>query len=134
MGKLGICHEAETGLSKVLFFTPTDNVLWGFRTCYRLTEDKKITAGDDNLDIEKYMGYGGLGELWNNSEKHSLEFLLRNNLRSHNREAFQLGCSFPINDHLHDYVEYFNGYGESLIYYNQHAQRLGIGFKLTNWS
>jgi len=118
-------------------FAPTDNVLWGFRTWYRLPEDEKITAldpaGDDNPDIEKFMGYGELGGLWSISDNHSLEFMLRNNLRSDNRGAIQLGWSFPIDDRLQGYVEYFNGYGESLIYYNHHAQRLGIGFKLSNW-
>lgn len=118
-------------------FAPAENVLWGFRTWYRLPEDEKVTAldatGDDNPDIEKYMGYGELGGLWNISDKHSLEFMFRNNLRSENKGAIQLGWSFPINDKIQGYVEYFNGYGESLIYYNHHAQRLGIGFKLTNW-
>jgi len=118
-------------------FAATDNVLWGFRTWYRLPEDEKISvfdpSGDDNPDIEKYMGYGELGGLWSISDKHSLEFMFRNNLRSDNRGAIQLGWSFPINDRVQGYVEYFNGYGESLIYYNHHIQRLGIGFKLTNW-
>jgi phospholipase A1 len=118
-------------------FAPTDNVLWGFKTWYRLPEDEKVTAldpsGDDNPDIEKYMGYGEIGVLWSISEKHSLEFMLRNNLRSKNKGAIQLGWSFPINERIQGYVEYFNGYGESLIYYNHHSQRLGIGFKLTNW-
>lgn len=83
-------------------------------------------AGDDNPDIEKYMGYGELGGLWSILDKHSLAFLLRNNLRSDNKGGMQLGCSFPINDQL-------QGYGESLIYYNHHAKRLGIGIKLTHW-
>jgi phospholipase A1 len=118
-------------------FAATENVLWGFRTWYRLPENEKITAldpsGDDNPDIEKYMGYGELGGLWSISDKHSLEFMFRNNLRSKNKGAIQLGWSFPINDRIQGYIEYFNGYGESLIYYNHHAQRLGIGFKLSNW-
>jgi phospholipase A1 len=118
-------------------FAPADNVLWGFRTWYRIPEDEKVTpldpGGDDNPDIEKYMGYGELGGLWSISEKNSLEFLLRSNLRSDHKGAIQLGWSFPINDRIQGYIEYFNGYGESLIYYNQHTQRLGIGFKLTNW-
>lgn len=118
-------------------FAPADNVLWGFRTWYRLPEDEKLNpfdaSGDDNPDIEKYMGYGELGGLWSISDKHSLEFMLRNNLRSENKGAIQLGWSFPISDKIQGYVEYFNGYGESLIYYNYHTQRLGLGFKLTNW-
>lgn len=120
-----------------LAFAPTDNMVWGLRTWYRIPEDEKLdlldASGDDNPDIEKFMGYGELGGLWKISDKHSLEIMLRNNLRSDNKGAIQLGWSFPINDSIQGYVEYFNGYGESLIYYNQHIQRLGIGFKLTNW-
>ncbi|MEP0354733.1 phospholipase A [Paraglaciecola sp.] len=118
-------------------FAATEKVIWGFRTWYRIPEDEKTSpldaSGDDNPDIEKYLGYGELGGLWSISDKHSLEFMIRNNLRSENKGAIQLGWSFPINDKIQGYVEYFNGYGESLIYYNYHTQRLGIGFKLTNW-
>lgn len=136
-GQTGQLSRSWNRLILGFTFAPADHVLWGFRTWYRLPEDEKVTAldpaGDDNPDIEKYMGYGELGGLWSISDKHSLEFMLRNNLRSKNKGAIQLGWSFPINDKIQGYVEYFNGYGESLIYYNQHAQRLGIGFKLTNW-
>ncbi|WP_299081075.1 phospholipase A [uncultured Paraglaciecola sp.] len=119
-------------------FAPTENVVWGLRTWYRIPEDEKVDpldpAGDDNPDIEKYLGYGELGGLWSIADKHSLEFMFRNNLRTEdNRGSIQLGWSFPINGRIQGYVEYFNGYGESLIYYNHHSQRLGIGFKLTNW-
>ncbi|MFT2090048.1 phospholipase A [Paraglaciecola sp. 2405UD69-4] len=118
-------------------FAATEKMLWGFRTWYRIPEEEKKSpldaSGDDNPDIEKYMGYGELGGLWSISDKHSLEIMLRNNLRSDNKGAIQLGWSFPINDKIQGYVEYFNGYGESLIYYNYHTQRLGIGFKMTNW-
>ena len=119
-------------------FAPTENVVWGLRTWYRIPEEEKIdpfdAAGDDNPDIEKYLGYGDLGGIWNIADKHSLEFMFRNNLRAKgNKGSIQLGWSFPINGRIQGYVEYFNGYGESLIYYNHHSQRLGIGFKLTNW-
>jgi phospholipase A1 len=136
-GQTGLLSRSWNRIILGFAFAPTDNVLWGFRTWYRLPENEKISAldpaGDDNPDIEKYMGYGELGGLWSISEKHSLEFMIRNNLRSDNKGAIQLGWSFPINDRIQGYIEYFNGYGESLIYYNLHAHRIGIGFKLTNW-
>lgn len=136
-GQSGLLSRSWNRIILALAFAPTENMLWGFRTWYRLPEDKKLDAldasGDDNPDIEKYMGYGELGGLWSISDKHSLELMLRNNLRSENKGAIQLGWSFPINDKIQGYVEYFNGYGESLIYYNYHTQRLGIGFKMTNW-
>jgi len=69
---------------------------------------------------------------WVNNH-HNLSILLRNNFDSDNKGAVVLGWSYPINDHLQGYVEYFNGYGESLIYYNEHTQTIGFGIKLTDW-
>lgn len=136
-GQSGSLSRSWNRIILSLGFAPTEHFVWGFRTWYRIPEDEKSTpldaSGDDNPDIEKYMGYGEIGGLWSISDKHSLEIMIRNNLRSDNKGALQLGWSFPINDKIQGYVEYFNGYGESLIYYNHHTQRLGIGFKLTNW-
>lgn len=65
-------------------FTPTDNVLWGFRMWNRLPEDEKSStldpSGDDNPDIEKHKGYVELGGLWTILDKNLLELMFRNNL------------------------------------------------------
>lgn len=136
-GQTGLLSRSWNRIILGLVFAQTDNVTWGLRTWYRVPEDEKLDPrapeGDDNPNIERYFGYGELGGIWHLSDQHSLEFMLRNNLRSDNKGAVQLGYSFPINGKLQGYLEYFNGYGESLIYYNQHTQRLGLGFKLTNW-
>jgi outer membrane phospholipase A len=42
-------------------------------------------------------------------------------------------ASYPFTSHLRGFVQYFNGYGESLIYYNEPTQRLSIGVKMTDW-
>lgn len=117
--------------------TNNNNIMWNLRTWWRLPESDKVTPeasdGDDNPNIENYMGYGELGLLWKVNHTHNLDMIFRNNLKSDNRTTIQLGWSFPLGHNLRGYVEYFNGYGESLIYYNRHASRLGIGVKLTDW-
>jgi phospholipase A1 len=114
-----------------------DNLVWNLRTWWRIPEETKSDendqTGDDNPNIEDYMGYGELGLLWKVNEHHNIDVMLRNNLQSDNKGAIQVGWSFPLSTHLRGYVEYFNGYGESLIYYNEKVSRIGIGVKLTDW-
>ncbi|WP_199271630.1 phospholipase A [Paraglaciecola sp. L3A3] len=136
-GQTGLLSRSWNRIIASVIFAHTNNVTWGIRGWYRIPEEEKLDPmapeGDDNPFIERYLGYGELGGLWSISDKHSLEFMFRNNLRNDNRGAVQLGWSFPINGKLQGYVEYFNGYGESLIYFDQHTQSIGLGFKLTNW-
>lgn len=39
-----------------------------------------------------------------------------------------LDYSYPIYKNLYLYVQYFNGYGESLADYNRSIERVGVGF------
>lgn len=113
-----------------------DAITYSLRTWWRIPEDEKETPdglGDDNPDIEHYLGHGELGAVWQINNHHNVSILLRNNFKSDNKGAVVLGWSYPINNHLQGYVEYFNGYGESLIYYNEHTQTIGFGIKLTDW-
>jgi phospholipase A1 len=97
---------------------------------YRIPEDEE---NDDNPDIEDYLGNGefraGFG--WRN---HVFAMMLRNNLQSdHNRGAVELGWSFPLLPKLKGYVQYFYGYGESLIDYDHKNNRIGVGVLLSDW-
>ena len=60
----------------------------------------------------------------------------RNNLESgFDRGALELGWSFPLwtYPYMKGYIQYFRGYGESLIDYDQRVNRIGIGISLTDW-
>lgn len=109
-----------------------------FKPWWRIPEKRKEDPlqpdGDDNPDIDDYMGYFELYSAYKWDEQ-NFGIMLRNNLRSDNKGAVQLDWTFPLDDEgkLRGYVQYFNGYGESLIDYNRHVNRLGVGFVLTDW-
>jgi len=63
-----------------------------------------------------------------------LGLLWRNNLRTNgNRGAIRLTASFPLLARVSGYLLYYNGYGESLLDYNAHTNRFGVGFILKEW-
>ncbi len=119
------------------FLFEKGNFVFSLKPWWRVPEEAKDSpensSGDDNPDIDKYMGYGELGMLYKWRD-HDLTLLFRNNLRtSENMGAIQLGWSFPIYKKLKGYLQYFNGYGETLIDYNASANRIGTGLLLTEW-
>jgi len=108
------------------FIFERENYFFSFKPWYRIPEKAE---DDDNPDIEDYLGYFELtGGYRGAGNKFSV--LLRNNLQSQNRGAVELRWGFPIGNRVRGYVKYFNGYGESLIDYNESVQTLGIGFEL----
>lgn len=121
---------ANIGLEK-------DNFGLQLRTWYRIPEDK---SNDDNSDLIRYLGYG---ELWGAFywEKHRFAVMLRNNLRQENLGAVQLDWSVPLSliherfgDRFSFYIQYFNGYGESLLDYNKSINRISAGFMIADWN
>ncbi|MDY0291196.1 MAG: phospholipase A [Desulfuromonadaceae bacterium] len=112
-----------------------DNLILAFKPWYRIPESDKNGAadptGDDNPDIDAYLGYGEIRALYK-WEDHTFTLLLRNNLRTgDNRGAVELGWIFPITTCINGYLQYFNGYGESLIDYDSSVNRIGLGFTVT---
>jgi phospholipase A1/A2 len=105
------------------------NFAGAIRGWYRIPESR---TSDDNPDISDYLGYGDL-TLAYKFPTGTLSATLRNNLKSNNRGAIEIDYSFPFNRHIKGYIQYFNGYGESLIDYNRSVNRIGIGIALTDW-
>jgi len=99
-----------------------------FRPWVRLPEFET----DDNPDIGEYMGnfelrasYKAWDTVWS--------ALIRNNLRVQNKGAYELGINLPFFGMLRSYIQFFNGYGESLLDYNHSTTRIGAGFIFTDW-
>lgn len=89
----------------------------------------------DNPDIDDYMGHGEITFAYARNG-HVFTTMFRNQLESDfDRGALQATWSFPLLDYryLKGYVHYFNGYGESLIDYNNKVQSLGVGISITDW-
>lgn len=112
-----------------LLFQDKDTV-YSIKPWYRIPESEST---DDNPNIEKYLGYGEF-TIVHAFDDYTVDMMLRNNLRSSgNKGAVQLGFTFPLWGKSRGYVQYFNGYGQSLLDYNRNSQTLGVGIMLTSW-
>ncbi|NVJ60643.1 MAG: phospholipase A [Gammaproteobacteria bacterium] len=97
----------------------------------RQKEDEFDAKGDDNPDIDDFYGYFEM-HLFRKIHDNELSVMLRNNLRSDNKGAIELGYSYPFSTKVRGYVQLFHGYGETLIDYNHKNTRLGVGIMLNN--
>jgi phospholipase A1 len=101
------------------------------RPWWRIHEDRPT---DDNPDIEDFMGRGEL-LVTRNWGGHEISALFRHSLRGGDRShsAVELNWAFPIYGELKGYLQFFSGYGESLIDYNHSANYVGLGVSLIEW-
>jgi phospholipase A1 len=112
------------------FLFEKGNTAFSFKPWYRIPES---SSEDDNPNIENYYGYGEFS-LIHIIDDYSFDVMFRNNLKSSgNRGAVQLGFNFPLWGKTRGYIQYFNGYGQSLLDYDHQTQSLGVGVMLTNW-
>jgi phospholipase A1 len=143
---IGIEHESN-GQTELLsrswnrvYLTPyyeNEYVILSLKSWFRIKEKKKTspddTEGDDNPDMQKYTGYNEFGI--------TVKFAGLNNLYIstigrynfvHNKGSIEANVTFPgIIKNMSVMVQYFEGYGESLIDYNVRQRKAGIGFSVT---
>ena len=89
---------------------------------------------DDNPDLTDYLGHGELRFAYKYKDN-VFSLMSRNNLESgFSKGAVEVGWSFPIPNYpyLKGYLQYFSGYGESLIDYDKYVSRMGIGLLFTD--
>lgn len=103
-----------------------DSYSLGMRVWNRIDS---VPIDDDNPDIDDYLGYGEL-YLGYDVGRNRLALMLRNPF---DKEAIQLDWTYLFSEKVGFYVQYFNGYGESLLDYNHRVNRIGIGFMLNEW-
>jgi len=130
-GQSGLQSRSWDRLFATLVFEREHWVL-GFKPWLWVSPDK---ATGDNPDIDDYMGHGEFRVIYGR-KGHVFSGMLRNQIESgFERGAVELSWSFPVFDYpyLRGYVQYFYGYGESLIDYNNKVNRLGIGISVTDW-
>lgn len=128
-----------------------DNLFLSTRVWYRIKEDAKpdwyyeqtehdpliiqqYSDGDDNPDIEDYLGYGDIKLDYLYGKNH-FGLMLRNNLDfDDNKGAVEFTYSYPFFNSPDSswYVKVFTGYGESLIDYNVDVTKASFGFSFSD--
>lgn len=112
-----------------------NNFVFSLSPWYRIPEPEQEFPGDpdgdDNPDITHYMGHFEFSSAYK-SESNIYSMMLRNNFDADNKGAIELGWSFPITNNLRGQLNYFNGYGHSLIDYNQDLEVFTLGIIFTD--
>lgn len=92
------------------------------RAWYRFEEDEEQ---DNNPDITDYLGYGDFLAAYK-SGKSTYSMLAR-------KKSVEFTASRLIWGNIRLYGQYFHGYGQSLIEYDNSENVLGIGFAFSDW-
>lgn len=88
-------------------------------------------AGENNKDITDYLGYGHL-KMNYFFKNHQFDLTWHNNLHfdGDNKGSVKIEWSHPVGSSKNNfwYLKLFNGYGASLVDYNDNQSRVGFGF------
>jgi len=133
-GKSGPLSRSWNRLYATMIFD-AGPLAFSTKVWWRIPEDEKTdphqARGDDNPNIDDYIGRAEFIGVYGIDE-HRFTLTLKTNLEDIDRGSAELTWSHPIVGNLRFYTQYFNGYGESLIDYNYHNQRIGIGISLND--
>ena len=99
---------------------------------------KESSRDDDNPGIENYIGRAELSGSWQVNQANTLGISVRHSLRSAARGSTRLDwmmapASSPTYTGLRYHVQFFSGYGDSLLDYNRKRNVLSVGLSLVDW-
>ncbi len=115
------------------FFLQRGNFTMILKPWYWFDEDEDDL---DNPNMDGYIGHGQINFLYA-FKNVLLNAKWRNNFdfrsEEDNHGSIQLDIAFPLYHGLKGYVQYFSGYGESLVDYNVTSETIGLGIIMANW-
>lgn len=139
-GKVGLAHESngqrkpDSRSWNYLYFGGAAE--WGKLT-WETTWKQRINepTEDDNPDLIRYRGNFENRFAWHDSlSTYSITRINRE--FSWDKGSWQIDFTHPVNsnkpDGLRFYIQFFSGYGETLLDYNHRQNRIGFGFLLLN--
>ncbi|HWR93955.1 MAG TPA: phospholipase A [Flavobacterium sp.] len=119
--------------NRIIFDTTYENNNWiiSIRPWIRLSEGDEIDS-DENPAITDYIGNGELNISYT-YKRHLFYTNITHPFTHLYGGSIQLNYIFPITALLCGQVQFFNGYGETLIDYNFNQTTIGVGVSLANW-
>lgn len=134
---LGVNHQSN-GQSGILsrgwnrLFLRTQlqhkNSTLSFKTWLRFDEQDEF---DNSFDYQKYLGDFEL-EAAHRSGKSTYALTLRNRYQWNGYGSVQLEFTHPLTKRLKGYIQYFDGYGDSLIEMQHRSRKIGFGIVLVD--
>jgi phospholipase A1 len=117
--------------NRVVFHAGLERRNWQLyiRPWIRLPDDD-----DENPDVTSYIGNGELVAV-HTIGKHQLSVVGTHTLfmRGKSRGSLQANWVLPVMGNLRAQVQFFDGYGETLIDYNHHQTTIGLSVALIDW-
>jgi phospholipase A1/A2 len=140
--QMGLQHESngksepDSRSYNIAFVRPT--FVFGRNDSFQLTLQPRIWAYlgglSDNPDLAEYRGYADLRVVLGWRRGLQLATTARMGTDGENHSV-QLDLTYPLMQHLRNFsaylhAQYFTGYGESLLNYNQRSDAFRVGFAL----
>jgi phospholipase A1 len=104
-----------------------------FSLMIRDNQRVRIQSKDDNPDLTDYIGRGEVNMAWSPGVS-TMNVTWRTNFKSVSRGSLQLDWTHPVfadqPTGLRWYVQFFHGFGETLLDYNHRQTSLGMGLTL----